>query len=222
MKKTLILILLGILLLTSCNSTDTMVEKTTDVTTSDTNTTVGDTMEVTEDPVDPPYPATSLFEKPEPNEKFLAIKDRYSDEILHEMNYFDGTIDQFNERYPIEYQSDSKTGTSVIYLGENGKLIHVCFDENGKRYLIAGAALFSFSCSLYAFTAIQENMTYADVEKIDPNGTYYPLVGSGSNKLSVHYTPEGYCVLVHYKRISDPTVSLKERFLVVDVEITPF
>ena len=65
-------------------------------------------------------------------------------------------------------------------------------------------------------------MTYADVEKIDPNGTYYPLVGSGSNKLSVHYTPEGYCVLVHYKYIRDTTVSLKERFLVVDVEIMPF
>ena len=209
--KSTVILLFALAMLPSCNIQSPQTTQTTGTTT----TPAPEKEEYV-------YPETALFEKPEPNEAFLAIKDRYSDEILHEMNYFNGTIDQFNERYPIEYRTDDETGTYIVYLGENGKLVCVAFDENGKRDLAGGAAVHSFSCSLYAFTAIQKNMTLAEVEKIDPNGRYWPLYGSGSSRNSLHYTPEGYCVNVTYEKITDTSVPIKERFLVVDVEITIF
>ena len=205
-KKTLIFLLAMLQLFCSCNAPDAKIESTPVTTTS------------TTEPPKPVFPADSLFEEPKPNEEFLAIKTRYTDEELKKIQYFKGTLDELKKNFPFEYCKYNDEGIGIVsYFSKDGTAcVSIYFNESiGK---IIGTWFDYISCSVYDLATIKKGMTLVDVKQIDPMGTYYPIVGSGSDKTSRHITPEGYAVTVFYEYVRNPDVSYKESHIVVDVQ----
>lgn len=215
MKKILILLISVILLLSSCSVIDEGNETT--VTT------------------DPPYiptpeevwgievPETALFELPYPNEEFLAIQNRYTDEQLEEIgNYTD--LELLNQMYPFEYiMKTYEDYFYVVYLGMNNTWIRRGWDINGKSLGFTLVKPFP-TVTLLDFLTIKAGDTLTELGEMftSANSNRWvsnPLGSLGDYRISYHSTADGFFVEIYYSLREGGDKTNWDDWLVYDIKV---
>ena len=231
MKKILILLISVILLLSSCS----VIEEGNE----------GNETTVT---TDPPYvptpeevwgievPETALFELPYPNEEFLAIQNRYTDEQLEEIaDYFwDVNLETFSQRYPVEYIRKTYNGRyiAVPYISvENKEWLCLFWDQNGKPSSFSTTKSFP-TVLLIDFLSIKDGASITQIREIFnnrnsnmafPSSHFQDHEGNLCTK-SRHSTSDGFCVEIHYKlkEGADPSQYTDDDMLVYDIVVEEY
>ena len=122
----------------------------------------------------------------------------YDSEELKNILSFTGSVEELNKDYPIYCIRKISLGYRVTYLGENGDIAILTFDETGNE--CDSRRSYSPSKSKDAFSNIISGMHVTEVREFDPDGVYAFLY-SGRNDItyqSFHYTNDGFLVVVLY------------------------
>lgn len=133
-----------------------------------------------------------------PQDKTLAelASQIYSDSQLLSIAQFNGSINELDDKYPIECVRKVKSAYRVSYLGDFCIAV-IIFDGSGDKILgkVHSAKLLK---SDFAGLAVGQSLDY--VRKIDPEGEYIHLY-TGRNdtpRISTHYTNDGYLITIEY------------------------
>ena len=134
----------------------------------------------------------------------------YEDNQLLELTKFEGTLNQFNTKYPIECLRKNGDFYRASYLGNESVAI-VLFDNSYNK--ITGKI---YSTALYKseFERLEKGQLLSDVMIIDPDGEYMFLYAGRNDipKVSTHYTKDGYLITVEYDD-SNTIVSISEELI---------
>lgn len=132
-----------------------------------------------------------------PDESILElVSKRYSNSQLDEIAQSELTLDEMNEKYPIECVRKIETAYRVAYLG-NEKVAVIMFDGNGSKTV---GKVYGLNLKKADFDKLAIGQKLTDVQTIDPKGEYL-FLQTGRNdapKVSNHYTTDGYLVEVEY------------------------
>jgi hypothetical protein len=124
----------------------------------------------------------------------------YSEEVFLEIHNNHYSIEQLNNKYPIEClrKIEDEGYYSAIYKGNNRFYIFYYYD-NGEKFSYSIEAKYSIE-SQGLLNSIIIGMSLEDVMVIDENGTYTFLYTGDIHapKISTHYTIDGYIVQIYY------------------------
>lgn len=124
----------------------------------------------------------------------------YSDQELLDIVQFNGTIKDFNEKYPVECVRKIHDIYRIAYLGKSNIVI-IAFDNYGKKIF---GNIYQISQEKSDFSNLVIGQSLDDVKKIDPNGEYLFLY-TGRNdtpRVSSHYTNDGYLITIEYDNLN--------------------
>lgn len=134
------------------------------------------------------------------NEMNLKV---YSQEEIYELAHFSGTIEELNERYPLECVRKEYTVTSgvkyrIIYLGEKHLVRFWYFPSTGE----INAWGYTIVCEKSNFSGLKVGDPIEKVREIDKDGSYAFLYAGRSDfpKTSQHYTKDGYLITIDYDK----------------------
>ena len=124
----------------------------------------------------------------------------YTDEQLNQINQENITrsssLDALERICDVQYLDKGSPDQIAVVPGDTQVLV-IHYDENGEQ---KSQALLSLSPPSEAFETLSTDDSINDVMTIDPNADY-SFTYSGRNdtqKLSLHYTKDGFCVVVAY------------------------
>ncbi len=139
-----------------------------------------------------------------PADKTLVdLSKTYDDSKLLEISQFNGTMEEFNNKYSIECIRQNDSFYRVSYLG-NFSVAVIIFDDCGNKIL---GNIYNTTKMKSDFEGLSAGCLLDDVQKIDSKGEY-PFLYSGrvdTPKLSTHYTNDGYMITINY--YNDNTIS---------------
>ena len=120
----------------------------------------------------------------------------YNDTELNTISLFTGTINELNEKYPVECIRKLSTGYRISYCGETN-ITSIFFDDLGNETM---GMVYKVSKSKECFDTLSKGKSLDDVMKIDPNGEYLFLYRSwvGTPRISTHYTEDGYLITIEF------------------------
>lgn len=144
-----------------------------------------------------------------PSNKSLVdlVSRLYDESQLLDLVKFNGSIDELNDRYPIECLRENNDTYRVAYLGEESVAV-LLFDNDGKKLL---GNVYKIQLSKNDFSSLTKGQSLEKVREIDPNGEYLFLY-TGRNdipKVSSHYTKDGYLIAIKYDN-SNNILSINE------------
>ena len=122
----------------------------------------------------------------------------YSDNELDQICNFKGNLAQYSRTYLIECIREEDAGKRAVYRGDSGFAI-IYFNQDGEKLL--GEVVHS-SLFLQNFTQFKEGDSLESVRNLDPDGKY-TFLETGKNdtpKTSIHYTKDGFLILIHYNQ----------------------
>lgn len=132
------------------------------------------------------------------NDKTIAdlSSKRYSDSELANIAEFDGSVDELDDKYPIECVRSYYKGYRVSYLGD-GNVAALVFDSHGDKQW---GRVHKTRLSKADFGAIKNGEAVADVMALDPDGEFLFLYTGSDDapRVSSHYTTDGYLISVWY------------------------
>lgn len=141
---------------------------------------------------------TTFNIKPIPDNENVTdvITNIYNYNELLEISKFEGSLEDLNKLYPIEFVRNVNGVYRVSYLG-NGN-IAILFADNSEKVLMG--KVYNTRKTRSEFAAVKAGQSVIDVEKFDPDGEYLFLY-TGRNDLervSTHYTKDGYLIRIEY------------------------
>lgn len=134
----------------------------------------------------------------------------YEETELLELMKFSGSLNELNNKYPIECLREDNGMYRVSYLGDESVVIFV-FDGSGNRLL---GSTYSTQLLKSDFDKLVKGQSVDKVRAIDPNGEYLFLY-TGRNdtpKVSSHYTKDGYLITIEYD-VSNVITSMNEKLI---------
>lgn len=134
----------------------------------------------------------------------------YEETELLELMKFSGSLNELNNKYPIECLREDNGMYRVSYLGDESVVIFV-FDGSGNRLL---GSTYSTQLLKSDFDKLVKGQSVDEVRAIDPNGEYLFLY-TGRNdtpKVSSHYTKDGYLITIEYD-VSNVITSMNEKLI---------
>ena len=132
---------------------------------------------------------------PEDKTIIQLAKTRYSNDDLEEIAAFEGLLEEYNERYPIQCIRDKETFYRVTYLGDDS-IASILFEKTGEK-IIGG--VIQQNQTRAVFQNVQKGLSVGDIFSLDPRGNYVILeTGRGEPRISIHNTEDGFVVLINY------------------------
>ena len=134
----------------------------------------------------------------------------YSDSQLLEIANFDGSLNELNDKFPVECLRLDQKIYRASYLGEN-KIVVVFFDNSGNKLR---GNIYNTNKSKSDFGELKISSSLKDVKFIDPDGEYLFLY-TGRNdipRVSSHYTKDGYLITVEYD-FNDNIANIRESLI---------
>lgn len=120
----------------------------------------------------------------------------YSDAELTNIYSFKGSLEELDQKYPVECLRETEETKRAIYLG-NHSIVFVYFDLNGNQSSVS--KMHELRHTSDAFKKIHIGDTLTDVMEFDPNGEYLFLyTGVQLPHASSHFTTDGYLVVISY------------------------
>ena len=132
----------------------------------------------------------------------------YSDSQLSQIVNYEVSINELNDKFPIECLREEQTIYRVSYLGE-GKIAVILFDDSGNKLT---GTIYNAKKTKSDFDKLTKGKSLEDVRAIDPDGEYLFLY-SGRNDLprvSSHYTKDGYLITIEYDDLNT-IISISEK-----------
>ena len=150
--------------------------------------------------------------KTSPSDKSLVhlASKTYEEYQLLEILSFNGSLSDFNAKYPIECLRKDNETYRVAYLG-NECIAVILFDGLGNKL---NGKIYSIQLLKSDFDRLIIGQPLDEVRKTDPNGDYLFLY-TGRNdipKVSTHYTKDGYLITIEYDA-SNIIVSINREYI---------
>lgn len=128
----------------------------------------------------------------------------YTDDELVSCVQFEGTLDEQNERYPIECIRKTNGGYRVSYRGNDCYAV-ISFDDSKVKTFGGVYPATVYKDELYDTLYVGQSL--CDVKRFDPDGYYeFEHTGLGYFKdylPSYHYTFDGYVIIIEYSLVCD-------------------
>ena len=134
----------------------------------------------------------------------------YKKTELSELMEFNGSLNELNNKYPIECLREDNGMYRVSYLGDASVAIFL-FDGYGKKVF---GRTYTTQLLKSDFDRLVKGQPLDRVRAIDPNGEYLFLY-TGRNdtpKVSSHYTKDGYLITIEYDD-SNVVTSMNEKLI---------
>ena len=146
-----------------------------------------------------------------PDKSLVDLASKIYDETeLLGLTKFNGSLNEFNIKYPIECLREDNGMYRVSYLGD-GIIAIFLFDGSGNRVL---GSTYNTQLLKSDFDGLVKGRSLDEVRAIDPNGEYLFLY-TGRNdtpKVSSQYTKDGYLITIEYD-VSNVIISMNEELI---------
>ena len=117
----------------------------------------------------------------------------YDESQLNDISSLRCTINELNNRFPVECIRKDFNHYRVSYAGKN-MFVVIHFDEDGKWLM---THTYKANLSLSDYKTIKKGQTLAEVIEIDPEGDYIFLyTGRNDCPISTHISVDGYLIQI--------------------------
>ena len=147
---------------------------------------------------------------PKDRSLFDIASDIYDESELSEIVKFYGSINELNEKFPIECLREDQGVLRVSYRGEDNIAV-ILFDTSGNYVL---GRIHRVERESADFDGVGLGESLQKIREIDPSGEYLFLF-TGRNdtpKVSSHYTKDGYFITLEYDT-SNKIISIKKQLI---------
>ncbi len=127
---------------------------------------------------------------------FDLVTKSYTDTQLFELAMFMGSIEEFNDQYPIECLRKTGDDYRAAFLGKDSIAV-AYFDNIGNK---SWGWVYDISLLRSDFLDLSLGQSLNDVMTLDPDGSYI-FAYAGSDEFpreSVHFTNDGYMFIIEY------------------------
>lgn len=120
----------------------------------------------------------------------------YDNAELAAIASFEGSLEELDASYPIECIREIPAGYRISYCGDTD-LASLLFDNSGQKIM---GRVYQMSKSKSSFDNLSIGKSLDDVMELDPDGIYLFLYTgrNDSPRHSIHYTVDGYLIVIEY------------------------